>query len=797
MASWRFFLNDIEVEEPIGWDAVEFTALRTDSDGIDQPFSTEISFYGKGAKLIKALYDVYFINAEITIKITSDVYINGVAWEFNGFLNLSVYSEFNVCDTDSWQITVGIIDDNFREKFKSRMGVEVDLNILKDLDGNVIAAPTIDTIRLHTQELYLTAFANDLIEENTNIPQYATLFWTYSGGWVLEDFAAIIPAYFQNSDFAEPFGKTFDLQQIKWHPTKGVCFKNNTTFTRTLTFNVRINGQFFWDEVAVAGETANIVISLMVTNGDGGNGSSQTQRYYGPSSANCIVAAPIIPIDYDFVWEQTVTLAPENRVLIFLQWANGGSVYPGWEPPDANPRSLALFVDDCCLTITEKNSAAYSTFAETMRAENFLRRLVHIITGDPNGLVSETFSKNGDGCYWDYALTTGLKIRQAKTLGQLENPCDPLSDTTQNSFKISFDKIFEGLNYIFCLGWDFVYINGGWKVRIETLEFFYQNQINFTAINVGEVTQSAMTSELANQIVIGYEDKWKNIQVSGIWAIHTDRNYYINNRAMSEGTSKKLELLSPIIAEGYAIEVSRRLEQIQDNSGSSDRPNDYNLFIIWLNRNELTITNIQNSEYKQRTETGTVVFAAGEVSMSSSRINTSNSEVHALYNIFITPTRNALRWWKKLGMHTYGLVNPRMRFQVGQYQTSYSSFIDDTLEPCQEACDSCLIPENTDIYPSLFRPTKSEYLFKPIEIEFSYPQSLCDFIDLSDNKSYGKVKLISGSLSVSGYILDMTNKPEDANGGTTTFKLIASNIADPEPPPEGGAYSEAYSSAYS
>jgi hypothetical protein len=795
MAGWNFYLNDILVEEPIGWDAIEFTALRTDADGIDQPFSTEISFYGKGAKLIKSLYDIFFINAEISIRITSDVYVNGVAWEFNGFLNLAVYSEFNVCDTDSWQITVGIIDDSFREKFKSRMGVEVDLNILADLDGNVIAAPPIDTIRLHTQELYLAAYANDLIEENTNIPLYAQLFWTYSDGWSLEDFAAIIPAYFQNTDFKEPFGTTFDLQQIKWHPTKGVCFKNNSGFTRKLTFNVRINGAFQWDfPNGKLGETANITLSIMVTNGDAPNGGSETQRFYLANSAINTFNSGVKTL-YDFTATQEITLAPENRVLIFLQWGGGGNVVPGDELDADIGRRLNLWVDDCCLTITEKNSAAYSTFAETMRAENFLRRLVHIITGDADGLVSETFSKDGDGCYWDYALTTGLKIRQAKTLGQLENPCDPLSVTTQNSFKISFDKIFEGLNTIFCLGWDFVYVNGGWKVRIETLEYFYQNQINFTAINVGEVTQSAMTSDLANQIVIGYEDKWKNIQVSGIWAIHTDRNYYINNRAMSEGTSKKLEIMSPIIAEGYAIEVSRRLEQIQDNSGSSDRPNDYNLFIIWLNRNELTINNIQNSEYKQRTETGTVVFPAGTVSMSSSRINTSNSEVKALYNIFITPARNALRWWKKLGMHTYGLVNPRMRFQVGQYQTSYSSFIDDTLEPCQEGCVGCVISEDADISPSLFRPTKSQYLFKPIEIEFTYPQSLCDFIDLSDNNSYGKVKLISGSLSVSGYILNMNNKPEDANGGTTTFKLIASNIPDPEPQMLG-AYTSAFSNAY-
>ncbi len=111
MAGWKFYLNGTEVEEPIGWDAIEFTALRMESHGIDQPFSTELRFYNKGAKLIKALYDTQFINADITILITSDVGYNGSPYSFEGKVNLAIYQEHNVCDTDSWEVTVGIIDE--------------------------------------------------------------------------------------------------------------------------------------------------------------------------------------------------------------------------------------------------------------------------------------------------------------------------------------------------------------------------------------------------------------------------------------------------------------------------------------------------------------------------------------------------------------------------------------------------------------------------------------------------------------------------------------------------------------
>jgi hypothetical protein len=66
---------------------------------------------------------------------------------------------------------------------------------------------------------------------------------------------------------------------------------------------------------------------------------------------------------------------------------------------------------------------------------------------------------------------------------------------------------------------------------------------------------------------------------------------------------------------------------------------------------------------------------------------------------------------------------------------------------------------------------------------------------LADKTPYGKVKLQSGSLVVSGYISNITNQPEDNSGGTTSFTLIASNIPDIEPVGER-AYSGAYSNAY-
>jgi hypothetical protein len=358
--------------------------------------------------------------------------------------------------------------------------------------------------------------------------------------------------------------------------------------------------------------------------------------------------------------------------------------------------------------------------------------------------------------------------------------------------KTSWKKTFEDLDKIFCLGWAFEWTGTEWKIRVEPREYFYQNQISQEFDNIGEVLQKAKVESLVNQITIGYEDNWKNIAIAGSWAIHTDRNYFVANRAMAEGSSAKLDLKSKIIAEGYAIEFSRRLSGIKFDSGSSDRPNDYETFIIWLNRNELEIENIEDTCFALPDETGTVTFQPGEVSMPSSLISYSSSPAENLYNIFHTPARLALRWWKVLGMHTYGLTNPVLRFQVGEYQTNYSSFISDATEPCQEYCIECNLDENTNIDPDQLRPSASQYLFRPIEVEFSYPQSLCDFLTLSQDEQYRKVRLTSGSLTLEGFILNATNQPEDSSGGTTKFQLLVSNLISAG----GGAFSSGFDDGY-
>ncbi len=773
MAGWKFYIDNIKVAEPIGWDAIEFIANRMDSHGIDQPFTTEISFIGKGAKILKSYFDSGFINDSIPFRITSDQKIDGQKYDFNGFINMAIYSEKNTCDTQGWEITVGILEDDFRENFLARQDVDIDLTSELDLDQNPIDPIDFRTIRLHCQELLLVANAKNYSVQGANM-DYNT------SGWDLDDFAVLLPAYFSNSDFKGVFGNTFNPVSTKY-TTASPIFVNNSDFPRTINIKSAANGFFDWNSFPIAtGDSANITLSIQVKN----SLDVETQRLYLYDSGICFFGGS--PVDWDYNIQQDVITNPGDRVYIFMQWGSLGSIKVGVTPvPNAN-KSLIYACENLCLTITELNSSATASTCQLLTIEDFVRRVIHIITGDPDGLISDSFSESDAGCFWNYALTSGLYIRNARTIQQIIDGCGNIEDGTLLSLKTTFKKLFEGLNPIFCLGWAFEQnIYGDWKIRIEKASYFYDRNISTATFSkVSNITQNALSDKLVNNIQLGYSDKFKNIAISALTEINADRSYFIGNKSRSENSSVGLDLRSDIIASGYAIEFYRRLQFLRDDSGTSDRPNDYDLFIIWMNPIETTISAIENSGYNLPGESGTKIFGPGEISFGSNFIAESNGPIDRVYNVNISPVRNACRWWKILGMHTYGLPveKAKLIFQVGQYFTRYSSRVQvEYAGDCSEIPNDVydVINEDSNIGPDILIESEKEYIFKPIGLEFSVPQSLCSFISMA-NYGYGMVTVKSGNQTFLGYIQEGTNKPEDPKSGLTEFRLIlAKALPDP------------------
>jgi hypothetical protein len=747
MAGWKFFINNIQVNEPIGWDAIEFTAIRLESHGIDQPFSTEISFSGKpgryanGAKILKEYFENGFINDEIPFQITSNQKIDGSTYDFNGFINMALYSEQNTCDTQGWQITVGIIENDFKEVFMARQDTEVDLLTLKDLDQNVIPALTFTEVRLHSQQLYLQATQKQLNATSDNTAFYESVF----------------PLYFGNTDFKGPFGRTFNPQGFTFNMDSNVYFQNNTDYTRTILLSGKV-------KVRIQDVTSSTFARIQIAYKVGG-----TTTYTVLDSG---FVDPGTPTDLEYTLvNYSVTVAPGGRIVIIT---------------NRNSAILArynyMYPDENYLTWTELNQSQASN-CNGLYIFNFLKRILHIITGNATPLVSDYFSVDNAGLMWNNLITTGLYIRN----GQLLDQANPQITT-------SFKGFFEDLSNIFNLGWGFEYNEtlSVWQIRIEPMEYFYNAGIQIAEFNkVSNITQYAQVEDLVNSFQLGFTDDWKNIAVSGMFEPHTYRSYFTPNKSRS-AEKKVLDLRSDIIGSGYAIEFSRRLQYLRDDSGSSDRPNDYNLFIIWLNREEVTISSIGYSGYELPGETGSVTFAPGTVSVGSDLCGYTNAPIGQIYNILHTPARIAARWWKYLGMNTYGLPTAKaaLFFQSGEYYTSLESFIYDSFFPTANQDIGGEVPENTNISKATLQSDINAYLFKPIGLDFSVPQNLCSFIDMANN-GIGIIKMTSGNQSFYGFLQNATNKPVDPKSGISNFKLLLANNV-----PYVSGFSEGFSDGF-
>ena len=417
-----------EVEEPIGWDAIEFTALRMESHGIDQPFSTEVRFYNQGAKYIKSIYDQYFINQPIAIQITSDVGYNGTPYVFDGFLNMAIYQEHNVCDTDSWEITVGIIDDNFREDFKARQDVEIDLTSTTDLSGNAIAALSEKEIRLHRQELYLQGNGKNLADSST---------YTYNGplGPIAQRFA-VVPTYWQQTDFKDNYGLTINTNAIfvtraNWETTP--LLKNNQSGTRIFNYEVSIDFDLTNNDT---GGSIEIALGFLILNGNVLDNFVELYR---------VTLTPGQSLSVSSTYTGSFSIASGYTASLFFTQDTFSTVLTGVSVDIAKGYTINL---------NEANAGEYASQCNVLTIEQWLRRAIYIITGSNDKLLSDCFSEADDGCYWNNALTNGLRIRGAANQSGL------------GALKTSWKQVFDDLDRIFCLGWAFEWTGSEWKIRV-------------------------------------------------------------------------------------------------------------------------------------------------------------------------------------------------------------------------------------------------------------------------------------------------------------------------------------------
>ena len=130
---FNFYINDIEVEEPVGFDGTTIKLKRSDKwHGVMvESNDNKLQFYGDGYRMLKALYDASGIDAVAVFKV--ETVCEGEQVESTEF-NITFFEYKEYCGGDCY-CEVGIERAGCFFKFRNSLDTKVDLDTTSSLNG--------------------------------------------------------------------------------------------------------------------------------------------------------------------------------------------------------------------------------------------------------------------------------------------------------------------------------------------------------------------------------------------------------------------------------------------------------------------------------------------------------------------------------------------------------------------------------------------------------------------------------------------------------------------------------------
>lgn len=177
---------------------------------------------------------------------------------------------------------------------------------------------------------------------------------------------------------------------------------------------------------------------------------------------------------------------------------------------------------------------------------------------------------NTTGCGGKLVLTNGFNIRGVE-----------LSDRTY--IKISAKDLVESLSKLFVLGWGVEYDGSKREiVRIEPIEYFYQNEEILNLGNVSEYNKEIDSSKYYNEIEIGFSKYSKNRETdkgNTLDDFHTKHLY----KTPIKTNKNKFTAITNLTLSGYELEILRRKQFEKDGkSVNANFREDEDLFGVQL-----------------------------------------------------------------------------------------------------------------------------------------------------------------------------------------------------------------------
>jgi hypothetical protein len=731
MLGWNFFINGTEVDEPIGWDGIEFTLKRSQNYiGLENSFSSkDLTFDGVGAQLIKTEFAK-----------------NG----FDGTLDLRIEDTCagKVESTTTWQInlmffknTDGLVSVNAAEtgismKLKNRRDIKVSLDSMTSIGGAPLLEPDYKTIGLHSKGIVKTGKMDfevlplvhkiRLTDFMNSLSYYFPPLFNRIGSDMDTFQLPVVEALKRTDDMAD-----LDRSPYFYSPSGG-RFK----FIINLHSHVITTHHF------------STFLRLVV-----GTGLSvgSNRRISEVLMGNVNTGAVDISTNLNDVVFEVVMLPGEGM------WLYYDTTFTGLLGNSELDYTISYNNQKNSLEIEDLDQFDPPSTARVMLIHDVFARVSEILTDEPNCFKSEFFGLidqypfyQEDGCGSHTAITNGKNIRN---MLQKDGVPFPVS--------MSFTDLYKSCDAIWNIGMRIEYNSfGKGVIRIEPKEYFFQkNSVSIILSHVSNITIKPATNHIFKGIEIGY-DKWNLNQgsINGIDEFNTVHNYTLPLKNANNGITAK----SKFIASGYAIELTRRV-QYQSNTTTDFETDDENFFIALNPHNKVSSMHSVDGlphEYKANTISET---------NENFQIVENLISPESAYNLRLSPARSLLRWWNYLsGSLFYKLAQDKfttIKFQSGEGNVLMRST---QTGDCKEASNP--IQENQDIMESnLDNPNT---LFVPVLYDFEYPMQFSHLNKIRKKSNIAIQFNCDGVNSIVGFLEELTYKPAGGENGIGVFSVL-------------------------
>lgn len=695
----KHYIDDIEIDEPIGFDNLKTSIKRGEYHGMSAEVSVgTLEFYGIGADLLRSAY-----NESVENKPVYRVTLNGEEL-YSGVCDMASYTEHS---GDYCSVSCKVGEIGIKTTFNSRTDTEIDLNGTKSVGGVSLSTFNYHEITLPKRTIVYTnrmkqdkttttvGTQNNGIYYKDDVPM-CFLNLAFTGGSNVNEFGTMEPnLYIAGKDvYKNDSDRNFDLDgYVEPLFRKGTEFE--TKFGADTTYSLEIRA------------TVTVTITQgFFTNGDG-------NVFFAPylTNSNCVKNPSEYPVgETKSVYYPSDGAGGAKSVTLNLSYSGSGlthnTLYFGIKVYHGNHEGKNYYNNETNFNVEISKDSYVEMELSSVRNEvvkakmmtvfEALSKTISTISDKGLSLKSEVYGA-------PFSLvspqsTYGKLSRKLLTTGYF------IRNIANKPFNVSFKTLIESLSMQDCIGWCF---EGDKVVRVETWEWFYKNDLLLEIESPKEISKTVDTDYVCSSLEIGYKKYADNDDIKAMDSIHGERTYTSNITTISKSIKKQCEF----IADNYAIELTRRARFLVDEE--DEFKYDENIFVFSANCG---------------TDNNLKIYTDGE----------SYDKVSAeTYNVKLSPAQCALRWLDFIfalqGQTVFRMTTGKLNLDARATPINNSNYLSDNFLAL--GGDRATFRENSQIKRAYASP-----IVKPETIKIKYPVTVGEYKAIMANP-YGIVRM--------------------------------------------------------